>query len=115
MKSNIDLLRNLLNEHLESDSDEFGLLDDIETEVKELQKDLKSAEESLDESKSEVSDLQDEVKDLESKLEDEPEYENSIDLGLDTIHFTFEKDNLLIRQQFDSLMQVLCKTPNAVI
>jgi len=69
----------------------------------------------------EILDLFDEVEtEFEELTAFKEEHEDigdltTINLGLDTIHFTFEKGNLQIRQQFDCLMQVLCKTPNAVI
>lgn len=76
-------------------------------------------EEIYEDLKYEISEKEDSIKELEDEIEQledtEPTYDNSINLGLDTIHFKFEKGNLQIRQQFDSLMQVLNKTPNAVI
>lgn len=77
----------------------------VEEDQQELVDEVDSLKGELDDANVEIDNLQDE----------EPAYNNTIELGLDTIHFKFEKDNLQIRQQFDSLMQVLCKTPNAVI
>lgn len=84
----------------------------MKQELKELREIITRLQVEVDDLKCQLDDANTEISNLEDA---EPSYENSINLGLDTIHFTFEKGNLQIRQQFDSLMQVLNKTPNSVI
>jgi len=96
-----------LNDILEGNDIALELLEKIESEMENLQEQLDGAEDEIKDLEREVDNLKD-----ESISEDDLE---SIDLGLDTINFYFEKGNLQIRQQFDSLMEVLNKTPNAII
>ena len=84
--TNIEAFRNLVNNSLLPDPELLKLVDAIEKEI---------------ESKaSRIESLEEEVSDLEKELELEPEWD-TVELGLDTLDYKFEKNNLKIKLQFE--------------
>ena len=110
-KSNIDYLRDLC----EGNDEALEFIGAVEEEQTELESGLKESDKEVLRLEYELRDREDKLEDAESKLDGAITDYETINLGLDTIHFTFESGNLLIRQEFDVMMQKLCKTPNALI
>jgi hypothetical protein len=66
-------------------------------------------EDSVINLKDEVSKLKTEISELESLSLDEPSHGWSVDLGLDKMHYSFEKGNLKIIQQFENWVALIKK------
>lgn len=99
MKSNYDHLRELAG-----DNDEMvEFIDAAESEFDSVSDDLKKSEESVNSLESSIR-----------ELEEEPPFE-SINLGLDTVNFFFDKGNIMVRSKFDAMMQELCTIENRVV
>lgn len=109
-KSNVEYLRDILKELSLSDSakateaEEF--LDAIVEEydgnekIKDQMQDLKY---ELREKKERIEELEDEVE----KLEEDPKYDNTENLGLDTLHWKLETGNILIEQHLEEWIKTM--------
>ena len=73
------------------------LIDTIEDDMQELVDEVDTLKSELDDANTEISNLQDA----------EPDYDNSIDLGLDTIHYKLESGNLRVSQQLESAFNLI--------
>jgi hypothetical protein len=98
--TNIEHLRMILKEmELEKTDEALEFLDEIEEEINAANDEIKN--------------LEAHVRNIKNELNGQPDLE-SVNLGLDTIHFYFEKGNLLVRQKFDRAMSAINTIPHAI-
>ena len=69
-------------------------IDDLETDYKDQ---IQTLESELDEANTEIDNLKD----------TEPDYDNTVELGLDTIHYKLESGNLKVSQQLESAFNLI--------
>ena len=104
MKKELKQLRDIIEEFqdIENPYSEklekcITLIDTIEDDMQELVDEVDTLKSELDDANTEISNLQDA----------EPDYDNSIDLGLDTIHYKLESGNLRVSQQLESAFNLI--------
>jgi chromosome segregation ATPase len=104
MKKELKQLRDIIEEFqdIENPYSEklekcITLIDTIEDDMQELVDEVDTLKGELDDANTEISNLQDA----------EPDYGNSVDLGLDTIHYKLESGNLKVSQQLESAFNLI--------
>lgn len=105
---NIQLLKKEIEEMNDGE-----LRDSLLESVSLIEEELKEQQNLIEEKNSEIAEQDEQIKELEEKLS-EPDW-NTVELGLDTLYFSFENNNLQIRQEFDEMVKRINKIPNAEI
>lgn len=93
-KTNIEHLRDILN----------GFNKTHGIDITEAEDFLEAAEEELDEANDEIKNLKYDNDSDDDEEKEEPEYDNSDFVGLDTIHWSLDNGNLRIQQQMEGFI-----------
>lgn len=93
MKSNIEFLRDILDENLLAD-EAFEFLDALEKELNDQKDEIETLE-------GNISDLETEIK----EIEDEGEKLQAVTIGaLDTVYYRLENGNLMLLQKVEAFL-----------
>jgi hypothetical protein len=63
----------------------------------------------------ELAEANDRIYELERDIKESEEDEEGVDLGLDYLWFTFEKDNISVREKFNEFVRSCRPTPQTLI
>ena len=81
-------------------------ISNLEAELKEANDRIDELKEELEEVKGELDDANTEISNMQDQLDEQPSLE-SVDLGLDTIHYCLESGNLKVSQQLESAFNLI--------
>lgn len=98
-KSNIEHLREILNGFNKTHGIDITEANEFLNAAEEEEREFVGAILEAKELKQKISDLEDELDGTE-----EPEYDNSDFVGLDTINWSLEKGNLIIQQEVEGFI-----------
>jgi len=104
MKKELKQLRDIIEEFQDIENPYSEKLEKCVTLIDTIEDDMQELVDEVDSLKGELDDANTEIDNLKDA---EPAYDNTVELGLDTIHYKLESGNLKVSQQLESAFNLI--------